>query len=68
MSISNIQEMTVIERIHAMEMLWESLCGDDAGLPSPAWHKEVVDARKSLQDAGEATFVTLQQLKQMSRK
>lgn len=68
MSISDIQEMTVLERIYAMEMLWESLCGDDAELPSPVWHKEVLEARKRLQDAGGATFVTLQQLKQMSRK
>jgi hypothetical protein len=68
MSIADIQGMTKLERIHAMEMLWESLNAETDEMPSPEWHKDVLQARRQMQDSGEATFMTLQQLKQMSRK
>lgn len=68
MSIGDIQEMTILERIHAMEMLWASLCGEGVELASPEWHEGVLQERKRSQNAGEATFIPLEQIKQMSRK
>ena len=68
MSISDIREMTVVERIQAMEMLWDSLCGEGAELASPDCHEGVLEERRRSQDTGEATFMTLQEIKRMSRK
>jgi hypothetical protein len=46
-----LEQMTVAEKLQAMEMLWADLSRDDA-FESPAWHGEVLRER-----AGEKNFV-----------
>ena len=46
-----LEQMTVAEKLQAMEMLWADLSRDDA-LESPAWHGEILRER-----AGEKIFV-----------
>ena len=63
MSITDIKEMSIIERIHAMELLWDSLCDDEQSIDSPEWHEAVLNARKQKMDSGEAKFLTLDQVR-----
>ena len=48
-----LDEMTVEEKLQVMEMLWENLCQDEANIPSPAWHEEVLREREAALSRGE---------------
>jgi putative addiction module component (TIGR02574 family) len=63
---SQIERMSVAERLQTMEQLWDSLCRD-AALPSPEWHREVLTDRKARAQSGEAKFLTLDQLRSRLR-
>lgn len=60
---SQIERMSVIERLQAMDQLWDSLnrCGDE--IPSPDWHRDILTDRKARAQSGEAKFLTLAELK-----
>jgi putative addiction module component (TIGR02574 family) len=58
-----IDKMTQQEKLRAMEALWDSLTHGETEPLSPAWHEEVLANRKAKMDAGEATFITLDDLK-----
>lgn len=57
-----LSEMSVEEKLQAMEALWEDL-SRDANLESPAWHEEVLVERDRQIEAGEARFVDWEQAK-----
>ena len=40
-----LAEMTVSHKLQAMEQLWEALCSNEEDIPSPTWHKNVLDER-----------------------
>lgn len=56
-------KMSQQEKLHTMEALWNSLTHGKSEPPSPTWHEEILARRKSKMDAGEATFVTLDEFK-----
>ena len=58
-----IREMSMAERLQALEQLWDAVCREDADVPSPAWHAAVLEDRKARAARGEAQFLTLDQLK-----
>ncbi len=60
---AEIEQMSVTERLQAMERLWTSLSRDPAQVESPAWHGTVLKRRLAKVDAGKAEFLTLAQLK-----
>jgi len=68
MSISEINKMTVQERLTVMEQIWDSLCHEKEELPSPQWHEQVVEERKRIMDSPEARFLTMEQLRERYRK
>ena len=51
-----IDEMTLEEKLRAMEELWDDLCRHGA-VPVPQWHKELLDEREHQIDRGEAQFI-----------
>jgi hypothetical protein len=51
-----IDQMTLEEKLRAMEALWDDLCRHDA-VPVPQWHKDVLDERQRLIDEGKAEFI-----------
>jgi len=59
---SELERMSVTERLQAMDQLWDSLnrCGHE--IPSPDWHQDVLADRKARAQRGEAQFLTLAQL------
>lgn len=64
---SQIEKMSVTERLQAMDQLWDSLtqCSDE--IPSPDWHQDVLADRKARAQSGEAKFLTLAELRSRLR-
>jgi len=60
---TQIEKMSVTERLHAMDQLWDSLNRHDDEIPSPDWHQGVLADRKARVQRGEAKFLTLDQLR-----
>jgi hypothetical protein len=51
-----VNEMTVEEKLRAMEMLWDDLRRKEENVPVPHWHKELLDERERLVREGKAHF------------
>jgi hypothetical protein len=63
-----LKDMTLQEKLDAMESLWEDLVRTPEAIESPAWHKEVLDERlRNLQD-GKSQFVDWETAKEALRK
>ena len=56
MALIAIDQMTLAEKLHAMEVLWDDLCRREAGLPMLQWHQELLDERERLVRDGKARF------------
>lgn len=67
MSIAEIKQMSVQDRLMAMEQIWDSLCNEESELDSPAWHGEVLSERKKLMDSPDAKYLTVEQLRERHR-
>jgi hypothetical protein len=48
--------MTQAAKLRIMEELWDDLCRSAEGVPSPAWHGEVLAARAKRVAESEAEF------------
>lgn len=59
--------MSQTERLQAMEELWDNICHDEPLPESPAWHGSVLEQRRSRIEAGEAEYVSLDELKATRR-
>ncbi len=51
-----IDQMTLGEKLRAMEALWDDLCRRDE-VPMPQWHKDLLEERERLIEQGKARFV-----------
>ena len=51
-----LNEMSHLAKLRAMEELWDDLCHSSEGVPSPAWHGEVLAGRAERVAKGEAVF------------
>lgn len=60
---SEIQSMSLSERLQAMELLWRSFSASEDKLPSPVWHGEVLAGRLAKVKADEGKFLTIPELK-----
>lgn len=66
MNISELKKMSKVERIQAMEVLWDSMLYEDE-LETPNWHEEILLDRKNKILNKQAKFISLAELK-ASRK
>ena len=64
MMTAEIRKMSISERIRTMEAIWDSLLYDNAEMPSPEWHGDVLAERKRKIDEGSARFLTIKEVKQ----
>lgn len=51
-----LSQMTRAAKLRVMEELWDDLCRSPEGVPSPAWHGEVLAARVDRVAKGEGEF------------
>ena len=63
MTLTEIEKMSVIERLQTMEKLWDSLCHEETEIESPEWHKDILESRRNKIKEGKATFISLEDLK-----
>ena len=49
--------MTLADKLEAMELLWADISRQPAELPSPAWHRDVLDERRRLVAEGKLRFL-----------
>lgn len=63
-----ISEMSISEKLSAMEALWDDLCQTAENEPSPAWHRDVLSRRENLIREGRAEFSDLSEVKERVRK
>ena len=63
-----VSRLSKAEQLQAMEWLWASLSKKPEEVESPEWHGEVLAARKTKVDSGEAQFLSIQQLKERLRR
>ncbi|MBL0701456.1 MAG: addiction module protein [Desulfosarcina sp.] len=52
-----LEQMTVKEKLQAMEDLWSDLCCNQNQIPVPQWHKDILDRREKIVKEGKAKFV-----------
>ena len=64
---SDIERMSVTERLQAMDQIWDSLDRDGDEIPSPDWHQDILADRKARAQRGEAKFLTFAQLRSRLR-
>lgn len=67
MDTPEIRKMSRIERLAAMETLWDTLVQEEAEVKSPEWHREVLQERKRKIESGEAEFISLEKLRASRR-
>jgi len=41
-----VKEMTVADKLEAMELLWNDLSKNPDNIPSPGWHEDVLRGRE----------------------
>ena len=63
-----LKEMTVQEKLAAMESLWEDLARTPEAVESPAWHKDILDERRQRLAEGKSRFVDWETAKAEIRK
>ena len=63
MTTAQIKNMSTIERLKAMEELWDALCHEEQEIESPAWHEKILEERKKKIKNGEAEFISVEDLK-----
>ena len=52
----DLKKMSKIEKIQAMESLWEDLCQTAGDSLSPDWHEEILMVREGAQEKGASSF------------
>lgn len=68
MSKTEIQGMSTVERLAAMEALWDAICHEDQEPASPPWHDQVLQNRRQKIDSGAARFLSLDEVEQRLRR
>lgn len=62
-----LDQITIEEKLRAMEALWDDLCRHDA-VEVPQWHKDTLDEREWLIDEGKAEFIDWETAKKELRE
>ncbi len=56
-ALLNIEQMTLEEKLRAMELLWENLSRREEDIVVPQWHKDLLDERERSVKEGKAQFL-----------
>ncbi len=63
-----LKDMTLHEKLAAMELLWEDLARSPESIESPTWHKDILDERRQRIAEGKARFMDWEIAKTEIRK
>ncbi len=67
MKENDLKNLSVNERVKAMEALWNTFIYEEADIESPTWHGEILQERKESIENGTANFISLDKLKDYFR-
>ena len=56
-AIEQIRRLSLHDKLLVMETLWDDLSRNTREIEVPQWHKDVLDERERLFNAGEAKFI-----------
>jgi hypothetical protein len=42
-----LDKMSTEEKIRTMEIIWDDLCSKSNNIPSPTWHKQILEEREN---------------------
>jgi putative addiction module component (TIGR02574 family) len=69
LSKSDIAAMSLEERLTLIDDLWDSIDGSEDEIPSPDWHKEVLDRRLAAAEASPGDTIPWEELRaELARK
>jgi putative addiction module component (TIGR02574 family) len=60
---SDINRLTVEDKMILIEQIWSSLKQEGDALVSPSWHEDILIERLKKIESGEASYLTLDQLR-----
>lgn len=63
-----LKDMTLHEKLAAMELLWEDITRSPESFESPSWHKDILDERRQRIAEGKAQFKDWETAKKEIRK
>ena len=63
MNMQDLKKLSKVDRLQAMEVIWDSLLNEDDDLASPDWHQNILEERKAKVANGTAKFISLSELK-----
>lgn len=66
--MTDINRMSLPERLHAMELLWRSLSSAPDQVESPSWHAEVLADRLARAESGQARFFSIEETRARLRQ
>ncbi len=64
----HLETMTIADKLQAMELIWDDLLRSAEQVPSPAWHGDVLRARKARVREGKAHYADWAEAKQRIRE
>ena len=63
-----LEKMTVLEKLQAIEEIWKNLAESSKSIPSPSWHNDVLLARAVRVEEGSSQFSDWSEAKGRIRK
>ncbi len=63
-----LEQMSVEDKLQAIEEIWADLAGTPESIPSPAWHADVLRAREKRISEGTSHFLDLAEAKKAVRE
>jgi hypothetical protein len=63
-----VKDMTLQEKLAAMELLWDDLARSPESIESPDWHKDILDERRQRVAEGKGQFTDWDTAKTEIRK
>lgn len=62
-----LEQMTIEEKLRALERIWVDLCRVETTVPSPLWHRDVLQAREARLLNDQDQFTSWEEAKQHIR-
>lgn len=63
-----LDDMSLNEKLMAIEMIWDDICHSSINIPSPAWHGKVLNERDEKIASGEDDLMEWELAKKQLRK
>jgi hypothetical protein len=63
-----LEQMSVEDKLQAIEEIWADLAGTPENIPSPSWHGDVLRAREKCISEGRSHFLDIAEAKKAVRE